>query len=251
MTYIHNKDFLLEVAKGNVGGHALVHKFGRNPTSANTTWEMVSLLSTSTFFLSSATTVRIKAGDVADDTAGNGAQEITVVGIDDNLAEVEEVIVTAGTSASSNTSASFWRIYRAWVSAAGTYGAANTAAVVIENSAGSQDLMVIGVEEGQSQFAGYTVPTGKTAYWFGAHIMVDAGKAADVRFCQRRTFNDTSAPLESIRIVVYFDGVLGHMNFGPRSPIVFPALTDIWWEARGSGAQTEVSIDFELLIVDN
>jgi hypothetical protein len=31
MSYISNKDFLIEVAKGNVAGHAIVNKFGRNP----------------------------------------------------------------------------------------------------------------------------------------------------------------------------------------------------------------------------
>ena len=30
MSYLHYRDFLLEVAKGNVPKHSLVHKFGRN-----------------------------------------------------------------------------------------------------------------------------------------------------------------------------------------------------------------------------
>ena len=251
MTYIPHRDFFVEVQKGNVAGHAMVHKFGRNAAVANGSFEHISLLSAATTFLTAATTVRVKAGNAADDTAGAGAQEITVVGIDDNLAEVTEEIATAGASASSNSAASFWRVYRAYVSAAGTYGSANTAAVTIENSAGTVDLIQIAIEEGQSQFAGYTVPTGKTAYWLGAHIMVDANKAADVKFIQRRTFNDTSAPVESVRLINYWDGVQGNMSFQPRSPGVFPALTDLWFEAQGSGAATEVSVDFELLIVDD
>jgi len=251
MTYIPHRDFFVEVQKGNVAGHAMVHKFGRNAAVANGSFEHVSLLSGATSFLSAATTVRVKAGNAADDTAGAGAREITVVGIDDNLAEVTEAIATAGASASSNSAASFWRVYRAYVSQAGTYGAANTAAVTIENSAGTADLIQIAIEEGQSQYAGYTVPTGKTAYWLSAHIMVDANKAADVKFIQRRNFNDTSAPLESVRLINYWDGVLGHMGFRPRSPGIFPALTDLWFEAQGSGAATEVSVDFELLLVDD
>lgn len=246
------KDFLIEVAKGNVLGHSLVHKFGRNDAVANATWEHISIGGGATSFLSAPTTVRIKAGgNAADTAAGAGAREITVVGIDSNLAEVQETIATAGASASAATTASFWRVYRAYVSAAGTYGAANTAAVVIENSAGGTDLITIATEEGQTQFSGFTVANATTAYLLSAQITVDAIKAADIRMYMRENFNDTSAPLGSKRIVLYWDGVLGVLAFPPRSLRLFSALTDIWFEAEGAGATTEVSVDYELLIVDD
>ena len=41
MTYIGHSDFLIEVAKGNVAGHSLVHKFGRNAAVPNGSWEFV------------------------------------------------------------------------------------------------------------------------------------------------------------------------------------------------------------------
>lgn len=253
MTYLPQRSFLIEVQKGNVPGHAIVHKFGRNANVANGVWEHVSSLSAATSFLAAPTTVRIKAGgDAADTAAGVGAREITVVGIDENLVEVVETIATAGTSASSATSASFWRVYRAYVSAGGTYGASNTAAVVIENSVGGTDLIQIATEEGQTFYAGWTAPTGKTAYFLSAHLMTDSGKAADFRFRTRANFNDTSAPLGAVRTMLYFDGVLGHMVFQPKSPgKAIPTLTDVWWEAEGGGASTEVSVDFELLVVDD
>ncbi len=254
MTYLGNKDFFVEVQKGNVAGHAMVHKFGKNGAVPNNTFEHVSIGSGATSFLSAATTVRVKAGNANDTAGGNGAQAITVIGIDTTLAEVSENLVTAGGTASSNSSASFWRVYRAYVANAscGTYGAANTAAVVIENSGGGTDLITIATEEGQTQYAGYTVPLGKTAYWLGAHIMVDSAKAADVRMLMRKNFNDVTTPFEPIRLVNYWDGLAGHMNFQPRSPGKFEALTDIWFEAEGSsGSATEVSVDFELLLVDD
>ncbi len=253
MTYIGATDFLIEVQKGNVPGHSIIHKFGRNDAVANATWEIISELGGATAFLAAATTVRIKAGgNAADTAAGAGAREVTVRGVDDNLAEISEAIATAGASASSNTTASFWRVHRAWVSSAGTYATPyNTAAIVIENSGGGTDLIQVGAEEGQSEAAVYTIPTGKTGYFLGAHIQVDSGKAADLRMFQRRTFNDVTAPVTSRRLVIHLDGVLGVEPFSPRSPIVFPALTDLWWEAEGAGAQTEVSVDFELLLVDD
>ena len=252
MTFVGTTDFLIEVQKGNIPGHSIIHKFGRNDAVANGVWELVSELSGVVAFLAADTTVRVKAGDAADTAAGAGAREVRVQGIDDNLAEVSEAIATAGASASSATTASFWRVHRAWVSVAGAYATPyNTAAVIIENSAGGTDLIQIGAEEGQSEAAVYTIPTGKTGYLLSTHIQVDSGKAADLRMFQRQTFNDVTAPVTSRRLVTHFDGVLGVEDFNPRSPIVFPALTDLWWEAEGSGAQTEVSVDFELLLVDD
>ena len=246
------KDFLIEVAKGNVPGHSLVHKFGRNDVVANGVWELVSQLSAATSFRSSASTVRIKAGgNAADTAAGAGAREVTVIGIDSNLAEVTETIATAGALASSATAASFWRVYRAYVSVVGAYGVANTATIIIEDSGGAADMILITATEGQSQYGAYTVPIGKTGYLTSLHLDVDAGKAADFRLFIRENFNDISAPMSSIRLMLYWDGVLGTVDFKPDGPIELSALTDIWIEAEGSGAATEVSADFEILLVNN
>lgn len=252
-TRLPTEAFLIEVQKGNVPGHSLVHKFGRNDGVPNATWEFVTLLGHTVWPLSAATTVRIKAGgDGADTAAGAGATEVTVQGIDDNFNEVTEVIATAGASASSATSTSFWRVHRAWVSGVGTYGAANTAAVIIENSAGGTDLIEIEVEEGQTQFAGWTVPIGKTAYLLSAFVTVDGVKAADVKYQTRGSIDVTVAPMKSVRLKKFWDGVLGELFFSPKSPSdEIVAKSDIWFEARGSGGTTEVSVDFELLVVDD
>jgi len=245
-------DFYLAVAAGKVPGHSLVHKFGRNDAVASATWEHVSLLSGATAFLAAATTVRVKAGNGADTAAGAGAREITIQGIAADLTETSEALATAGASASAVTASTYWRVHRAWVSSAGAYSKANTAAVVIENGGGGTDLIQIAVEEGQTQYAGWTVPTGKTAYMLSADITTDGVKAADVKLMARKTFNDTSAPVEACRLKRYWDGVLGVAPYRPVAPSnKFEALTDIWFEARGSGAGTEVSVDFELLVIDD
>jgi len=246
-----SSDFLFEVQKGNVPGHSIVHKFGRNDTVPNGSFAFVNLLNFTAWPLSAATTVRVKAGNAADTAGGNGAREITIQGIDTTLAEVKEAVATAGESASAATTTSFWRVHRAWVSSAGTYGSANTAAVVVENSAGGTDLIQIATEEGQTQFAGFTIPTGKTGYLFSILMTVDASKAADLKLMTRRNFNDTTAPVNSVRLKNYWDGVQGVLALKPASPLSpFPALTDVWFEAQGGGAGTEVSVDFELLLVD-
>jgi hypothetical protein len=251
MSYLGTKDFLLEVAKGKVAGHSLVHKFGRNDAVPNGSFEKISLLSIPTAFLSATTTVRVKAGGDANDTSGgSGARKVTVQGIQDTLlTEASEEITLAGASASSATTVSFWRINRAWVSEAGTYGGANTAAVTLENSGGGTDLLLIGAGEGQTQYGGYTIPTGQTGYLMSITTTVDALKAADIRMYTREDFTTTSAPVSSKRVKRYWDGVLGGFHFEFKAPMLLPAETDIWFEAQGAGAITEASVDFEILLV--
>ena len=252
MSRAFTRDFLLEVEKGNVAGHTLIRKFGRNDGVPNNSWEFVNELGFTAWPLSAATTVRVKAGDAADTAGGNGAREITVEGIDSNFNEITEAIATAGASASSVTSASFWRIHRAWVSACGTYGAANTAAVVIENGAGGTDLIGIAVEEGQSQFGGYTIPIGKTGYLLSMHIHVDTKKIANIRVFTRDDIDDTTAPMKSKRIKLYFDGLADNFRYSPQGPeIKILQKSDVWVEAYGDAAVAEVSVNFEILLVDN
>jgi len=248
-----NKEWYAEIRKGNIPGHSIVHKFGRNDAIPNGTWAFITNLGQTGHVLSAATTVRVKAGNAADDTAGAGAREVTVQGIvATTFLEEEEAITTAGVSASTATSKSFWRIHRSWVSAAGTYGDANTAAVVIENGAGGTDIHTIAIEEGQSQDAVWTVPLGFKGYLLGVYVTVDANKSADVRVFTRADIDVTSAPVKSKRLKKYFDGILGPHTYKPvAANSMIPAKGDIWVEARGSGATTEVSADIEILLVED
>ena len=245
--------YAIEVQRGNVSGASVVHKFGRNDGVPNGSWEFVSLLSTTTAYLSAATAVRVKAGgNAADDAAGAGAREITIVGIDATLDEVSESVATAGALASSATTATFWRVYRVFVSASGTYGAGNTAAITVENAAGGTDLITVAAGEGQSQYGGYSIPTGKTGYLLSVAVTVDASKTADVRMFQRAALTTTAAPVSAPRVKFFWDGIVGAFTFKPQTSLpAIPALSDVWFEARGSGASTEVSVDFEIALYDD
>jgi len=247
-------DFLIEVKKGNIPGHSLVHKFGRNAAVPNGSWQFVNLLGFTAWPLSLARTVRIKAGgDITDTALGNGAREITVQGIAADLSEQTETIATAGLVASAATSLQFWRVHRAWVSAIGTYGSGNTGAVTIENNAGTLDLIQIAAGEGQSQFTAFTIPAGKYGYLLSVDVTVNSGKPADIKLMTREDMNITSgADMKSVRLKKQWDGITGAMPpYRPRSPDVkMQPLTDVWIEARGSGATTKVSANMEVLLVD-
>lgn len=244
-------DFLLRVALGDIPNHSIVPKFGYNDAVPSSAWESVWALSTGVAFPTAATTVRIKAGGNALDTAaGAGAREVYVQGLDSNGDLAEEAIATAGASASSATSTSFWRVFRGWVSACGTYGANQAADITIENSAGTQDLLQLPVGFGQSQHAAYAVPDGFEAFIINIHLAVNSTKAADFRLRWRENLTDTSAPVSAVRTRRFWTGINTPLELDfSRSPIgPFPGLSDIWVEARGNGGTAEVSADYQLLV---
>ena len=249
-----NSDPLL-IRRGLVDGASLVHKFGRNSGVPNGSWEGVLQVAAQFPWLTAATTVRIKAGgDAADDGTssplGAGAVEVTVQGLNAAGAEITETLTTAGVSASASTTAEFLRVYRAWVSTAGAYTGANVDDIVIENTAGTTDLIMIAATEGQTQFCGYTIPAGKVAYLASVIVQADAAKAADFRLYTRENANNATAPYTAKRLKFYWDGVIGQVAVQPMTPLLtLTAWTDIWVEAQGS-AITEVTADMELIVFD-
>lgn len=248
-------DFYTEVQKGNVAGHSIVHKFGRNGAVPNGSFEGVLQASAQFNFVTAAATVRIKAGgNAADTAAGAGAQAITVEGLDDTGAFASESIELAGASASAVTTTLFWRVYRAYITPlrAGAYGGTNTGAIMIENGTGGTDLITIAAAEGQTQYGAYAVPLATTAYVLSVLFTADSTKASDFKMFTRASLTDFTTPFAPKLLKNYWDGVTGGLLVKPSSPIiVLPALTDIWFEAQGSGAGTEVAIDFEILLVDD
>lgn len=244
-------DFWSKANRGLIKGMLPpVHKFGRNDAVTNGTWAFVNLLGFTAWPLSAVTTVRIKAGgNAADTAAGVGAQSVFVQGIAADLTEQTVEIVTAGASASAVTTLTFWRIHKAWVGPVGAYGVANTGIITIENGGGGTDLIKIAAGEGQSQFAGFTIQDGYYGELASAFFTVDALKAADMKIMTRANITDVTTPYSPKRLKLYFDGVLGAFSYKPVVPeFIMDPLTDIWVEAKGDGAQTEVSANMEILL---
>jgi hypothetical protein len=262
MTYIGDRNFYLEIAKGNVPGHDLVHKFGRNQGIPNGSWEVINTVGTAGLaplgiHLQTAATMRVKAGgDAADTAAGNNAREITIEGLDSNWDEVSEAVATAGAGASAATSASFIRVNRAYVSSVGTYGESNNANVTIEDSGGAADMILISNSLGQTQDAQYTIPRLRYGFLTRVKFSVDAASAAShVNFIvwRRGNANDTSAPMVggSARMLYWADGVTEHYEHIFHQPIRLDPYTDIWIEAIGNSGTAAVTADFDIILVDD
>ena len=249
-------DYFSEVAKGNIPGEFLVSKFGSNPAVPNGSFELISSLSVAPYagYLQAATTVRVKSGgNAADTAAGAGARTVTVEGIDDSLNAAIETLTLAGSSASSSSSTSFFRIHRAYVATVGSYTSPwNTAAIVIENTAGTADLITILAADAQTLHCQYTVPTGYDAYLVGISLIPEGNKSVDFELLTRANIDDVSVPVAPARRRGFWPGILA--QYSPNIP--FPRLLgsgpmDIFMEAQGNGAGLSASAVMDLHMVSN
>ena len=239
------------------GGFEVVHKFGY--ADVGTSFVPVTRGGVyNTPQVGSVTTLRVKAGGDANDTAaGSGAREVTLEGIDATGVRISEAVATAGASASSATSASFLRLFRAYVSASGTYATASSgshsADIVIENGAGGTDWATIastGFSRSQTEIGVYTVPLGYTGFINKYHITVDSAKTADILLFQRRDILQTSAPYSAMRLVSELVGVKEQTTFQDRTPLgPFPALTDIGFMGKVASGNAGVSAEFEIILI--
>lgn len=239
----------LDVARGLVGGQMVVHKFGNNG-SVGTSVEDITASGVINW-LQAATTVRVAAGNADDGPGGGGALKVKVEGLDENWLEVEEEITTAGASASSPTTTTFIRVNRVYVTETGTYGGANTANVVIENSAGTTDLATIVTGMGQTQTTQYTVPAGRTAYLTRLSAVVSGNQSALVRFKQRSNADDVTTPFSPFRLVHEFPAFSGTSVLNLKSYISFPEKTDLRAEGATANSTTSVSVDYCLILIDD
>jgi hypothetical protein len=238
-------------------GSRRVNKFGYNLSVPNGSYAGVLSQGGAFPFLTAASTLQIKAGgDAADDGGssplGTGAHSVTIEGLDGTGLEVSATLATAGTSASSATTQTFLRPYRAYVTTAGAYGGVNADDITIQNTSGSPllDLLEIPAGYSQTQHCQYTVPLGYSAYLKAVVLTADGQKPADFQLWSRSDILTVTPPYAPARCREYWDGVLGVRPINPDTYILrADELTDLWIDARGGGAGTEVSASMEIILV--
>lgn len=257
MSNFGSTDFLIEVAKGNIPGHELIHKFGHNSAVGTTPVPIAVGGIYRTPQIIDATSLRIKAGNVNDDAAGTGAREITLEGLDISGGPLIQVLATAGALASADTVSDFLRFFRFWVSASGTYATqiagSHAGDIVVENSAGTEDWGTIDTATfptGQSEIGAYSVPIGFRAFVLSAQVFSDSSKVTSILFFQRQNILEIAAPYTAMRLI--FDATVegGDTTIDPKSPIdglVGPC--DIGVMAAVNTGTALVHVDIEILIV--
>jgi len=189
VTYLHNRDFGLEVAKGNVSGHLVVNKFGRNAevdtaTDPADVWDGGMATGGDSSVWVAPTQARghtIASSSTADDfsASGTGARTLRLWGLTDwDTAEVNEDIELdgAGTNAVATVN-NYVIIHRMRVL---TAGSGNTNAGEIRATATTDGTVTarISAGKGQTLMAIYGVPSIQSFYVVQWYIDVNKSGAA-------------------------------------------------------------------------
>ena len=251
-----SEDFLIEVQKGNVRGHSIIHKFGSLNVGT-----VLTPVCVSGFYRTPTvdTALELVSDDATDNSAGIGAREVTIVGLDDTWNEVTQTVVPNGVTPVA-LSTNLIRLYRMFVSSSGTYPGVTTGShagnLTIQESGGGivwSAIPNVPLPLGQSKIGFYTISIGKTGYVLSIHVIVDSNKSVDAYMLQRPNADDVTSPYAgALRVLKEFIGTKGDVNLvirSPDDPLVGPA--DIGFLAQVASGSGAISVDFEILLVDD
>jgi len=240
----------VSIRRGIVPKFSCEHKFGANLTVGNSP-EFIWTLGGNYTFLSAASTLRVAAGNANDDSAGSGARQITISGLDSSFNEITETVSLNGTFASDPTTNSFIRVNRVFVSQMGTSHSGNVGEITIESTAGSVTVAHIDAQQGQSEQMIYTVPAGKTAYITQTNVYVSSNQDASVVLYRKDNADETVAPYSARRVVLSFSEVSGQATQPePTTLGPFNEKTDIWMVGEAS-TTAAITANADIILVDN
>ena len=242
-----SEPFELQVARGQIAFHEVVHKFGFNPsidTNLATVWLQGGLYS----YLSSASTLYISSSSANDTAAGTGARTITINGLDANYDEISESVTLNGQTAV-NTTQSFLRVFRMIVN---TAGSGNQNAGVIYAGTGTVTSGVpankygtIAVGDNQTLMCFWTVPRGYTAYLYQVDISMNtevANKYGTVSLVAR-----PNGGVFNVKDKFALSQDIIHQEF--KHPIKFAEKTDLEVRAIASSSNANLAVSAGLDIV--
>lgn len=154
------RDYIVDVASGNVPNAALVTAFGYSPNTGSVTnvnvWETADAWTT----LTAASTMELLSSSANDTAAGTGCRSVLTQGLDANYNQISEFVVPNGTGVVALVNSYIVINNSTCVSAgSGNNNAGNITTRV--TSAGSQQGYIL-AGAGASRHGRYTVPAGYT-----------------------------------------------------------------------------------------
>lgn len=245
--------FLIEVAKGHVPGHSIVHKFGKGTVGTT-----LVPITNSLVYQTPTTAIALEfvSSDANDTAAGTGAREITIQGLNSDWEVFTQTIATNGLTPVPLPT-NMTRLFRWFVSGSGTYATAtansHVGTLTIRVASAGATWSTIGIlprPVGQSQIACYTVPEGFRAFVYTHEIRVDSTKSADISMFVRNSADIIAAPFPALRLAANFIGISGIAQSDTNAPRNgFEAPTDILFMGKIASGTADVVIDFEILLI--
>lgn len=240
----------LAISRGHSLGYRTLYKFGYNPdvdTQEETVWgnsgDYVWLDSAVTMFVSSTS---------ADDTGtGTGARTILIQGLDEDYNEIEETITLNGQTQVA-TQLSYLRIYRSFVTLAGSDEGTN--GVIYIGSSGAtggvpNTTVYASVSIGnQTQIAAYTVPAGYTLYIDEINFTAAVSQAQKLVHCKFNS-RDYESNVFRTRFVQVIQSNQLIQSF--KYPQGFAEKTDLECRVSTDTSNTAIGASFQGVLIKN
>jgi len=242
-------NFLVEVQKGNVSGHAIIDAPGFNPFIAQGTPEDLWQAGGTFLYPTAGEQWEILSDDSNDTAVGTGAREVTIDYLDSNYDEQTEVIALNGTTPVLLTAINSFRTIKAIVTDAGnTVGNLGGAigVITVQVAGGGNLRHQIDVGDNRSLNSHRTVPNGKTAwliFW-----LATTGKDEGIFHNLFITDGDSGIFIPSLTFNVYqsIASVNPTAMLGP-----FIERSDIKVVADAINNDASADAFYQLLVVDN
>jgi hypothetical protein len=246
MSYISNREFLIEVAKGNIANHSFQRIIARN-SDVDTAEEDIWFTGGELTYLTSAERMNIVSSSANDTSAGTGARTVLITGLDNDYNEISETVTMTGTSNVLTTN-SYLRIHICQVATAGTGGKTAGNITATAQTAGTVHVTIPAGENrsGKSQF---TIPAGKTGYLIDFMPSLASGKTGcDVTF-KARPIGEVFRMVSRIGLNTSGASAVNHIiTMGPPQ---FLEKTDLKVSAQGSANDQDVFCEYILLLINN
>jgi len=248
----NSNDFGLEVAKGDIQGHSVVHKFGSAPDidtadGSIALWHGTKGLYTG-FNATGAETVELFSSDANDTAAGTGARTVQVYGLDANYALQNETVTLNGVTAV-DTANTYIRVFRGIVRSAGT-GATNAGTITARQKTTTANVFfVLPIGYGQTMVCAYTIPAATTGYLGGWYASIDSKTTSNntVRLMMRPDGEAFQVKQESVLL----GAGTSHFTHGFHIPLSVSAKTDIVIRSDTDTNNAGVSGGFSVILVED
>lgn len=260
MSYFGPKDFLLEIARGNISGVTCVNKFGEAPSGVQATvtdiWDRADATPTQQIWTAptQARTHTIASTDANDTDGGTGARTVRVWGLTSwTTAETSED-VTMDTASPPVTSNSYVIIHRMRVLTSGATSV-NIGTITATATTDATVTATIRPSEGTTHMAIYGFPSIQTAYlfrWYGS-INKSSGAVGTINF--KLVFNpEPNAQLTHFAIRsergVQSTGT-SDVDWHLPIPLKLAGPGIIKIQGIASAADVDGSAGFDIILIDN
>jgi len=243
--------FELQVGRGLITGHSVVHVFGHNPDVDDgveaTVWPVSGVL---LGHPASPAIMKISSSSANDDATGTGARTVLIVGINGTGGYVSETVTLDGQTAV-NTTNTYDAIESMTVVTAGS-GGVNAGIIyagtgTVTSGVPAVKYSAIGIGDNVSLVGHWTCPAGYTGYLvFGQ--LTSGTTNANQYVLGKLKLRDTNGLIYTAAITTFAAGTAEyHFDY----PIKITAGQCITATATGNGNNNDVSSYFQIVLIRN